>query len=46
MVQESDTVVAYVTHGWGGAAKTLDYARRKNRRIILCGLANNEYTEN
>ena len=35
MVQESDIVVAYVNHGWGGAAKTLQYARRKKKRIIL-----------
>jgi len=34
MVQESDAVVAYVTHGWGGAAKTLEHARRKKKRIL------------
>ena len=33
MVLESDAVVAYVTHGWGGAAKTLEYARRKKKNI-------------
>lgn len=37
MVMESDAVVAYVTHGWGGAAKTLDYARRKKKNILLYG---------
>jgi hypothetical protein len=26
---------AYVTHGWGGAAQTLAYARRKKKRIVL-----------
>lgn len=35
MVDMSDMVVAYVTHGWGGAAKTLEYARRK-RKTTLC----------
>lgn len=35
MVCESDVVVAYVTHGWGGAAKTLEHARRKKKKIIL-----------
>ena len=35
MVQECDTVVAYVTHGWGGAAKTLEFARRKKKNILL-----------
>ena len=35
MVRECDTVVAYVTHDWGGAAKTLEYARRKKRRVFL-----------
>lgn len=35
MVAQSDILVAYVTHGWGGAAKTLEFAKRKNKRIIL-----------
>ena len=34
MVRESDGVVAYVMRGYGGAAKTLDYARRKKKTII------------
>ena len=34
MVDQADVVVAYVTHGWGGAAATLKYAERKNKRII------------
>ena len=37
MVMEGDAVVAYVTHGWGGAAKTLEYARRKKKQILLFG---------
>lgn len=37
MVQEGDIVVTYVNHGWDGAAKTLQYARRKRKRIILYG---------
>jgi uncharacterized phage-like protein YoqJ len=35
MVAEADVVVAYVTHSWGGAAKTLEYARRKKKNVIL-----------
>ena len=31
----ADTVVAYVTHGWGGAAKTLAYAKQRKKKIIL-----------
>lgn len=34
-VDMSDLVVAYVTHDWGGAAKTLEYAKRK-RKAIHC----------
>lgn len=34
MVSNSDKVVAYVTHDWGGAYKTLVYARRKQKDII------------
>ena len=30
MVDQADVVVAYVTHGWGGAAAV----ERKNKRII------------
>lgn len=34
MVRESDAVVAYVIRGFGGAAQTLDYARRQKKPII------------
>ena len=30
MVNSADLVIAYVTCSWGGAAKTLAYAKRKN----------------
>ena len=39
MVDVSDVVVAYVKHDWGGAAKTLEYARRKKKEIINYGEA-------
>ncbi len=32
MVQQADYVIAYVTHSWGGAAKTLEYAKVRERR--------------
>lgn len=35
MIEQADVVVAYVTHGWGGAAKTLAYAKRRKKQIIL-----------
>jgi len=34
MVKNADVIVAYISHDWGGAAKTLSYARRKKKRII------------
>ena len=34
MVCESDVVISGVTHGWGGAAKTLDYAKRLGKVIV------------
>ena len=34
MVRESDVVISGVTHDWGGAAKTLDYARRRQKIIF------------
>ena len=34
MVDEADLVLSYVTYSWGGAAKTLEYARRKKKTFI------------
>lgn len=30
---QSDVVIAYVLHSWGGAASTLEYAQKKNKTI-------------
>lgn len=38
MVNEADLVIAYVMYSWGGAAKTLEYAKRKKRTIINLAL--------
>lgn len=35
MVDKADFVVAYVLHGWGGAAQTLEYAKQKRKSIVL-----------
>ena len=35
MVLESDIIVAYVLRDFGGAAKTLQYARRKRKKIVI-----------
>ena len=34
MVDSADLVIAYVKYSWGGAAKTLEYAKRKKKPII------------
>ena len=34
MVEQADLVIAYVKYSWGGAAKTLEYAKRKKKAII------------
>lgn len=34
MVNRSDIVIAYVSHSWGGAAKTFDYALKKKKKMI------------
>ena len=34
MVEQADLVIAYVKYSWGGAAKALEYAKRKKNRII------------
>lgn len=37
MIQRCDVLVAYVTHGWGGAARTLAYASKKKKTILAYG---------
>lgn len=37
MVEQSDAAVAYVRRDWGGAARTLEYARRKGLLILQVG---------
>ena len=32
MVDRADLLIAYITHGWGGAALTYHYAKRKGSR--------------
>ena len=34
MVQESDVVVTYITHSWGGAAQFAEQAERKQKQVI------------
>lgn len=34
MVDEADLIISYVKHSWGGANKTLEYAKRKRKKII------------
>lgn len=34
MIKQSDIVVAYVAHDWGGAAKFVKLAKRKKLRVI------------
>lgn len=35
MVNNSDFIVCYVDHSWGGAVKTLEYARKKKHIKII-----------
>jgi hypothetical protein len=35
MVDQADTVISYVTHGWGGAYTTQAYAIRKKKHVIF-----------
>ena len=34
MVDHADVVISYVTHDWGGAYQTYQYALKKKKRII------------
>ena len=37
MVERSDAIISYVNYSWGGAAKTLAFAKRKKKAIISLG---------
>lgn len=34
MIKESDVVVTYITHSWGGAAQFVELAERMHKRVI------------
>lgn len=34
MVQESDVILGYITHSWGGASQSIAYAERQGKEII------------
>lgn len=34
MVNETDVVIAYITHSWGGAAQYVKLAERKRKRVL------------
>ncbi len=44
MVQQADYVIAYVTRSWGGAVKTLEYAKVRERRgeLTITNLGENK----
>ena len=41
MVDSADLVIAYVKYSWGGAAKTLEHAKRKKKQIKNLAIINN-----
>ena len=34
MVRESDVILCYITHSWGGAAQYVEYAKRQGKEVI------------
>lgn len=34
MVRESDIILCYITHSWGGAAQFVEYAQRQGKKVI------------
>ena len=34
MIRESDVVITYITHSWGGAAQFAEMTKKKRKRII------------
>jgi hypothetical protein len=39
MVDSADFVISYVKYSWGGAAKTLEYAKRKKVPLVNVALS-------
>ena len=39
MLKQSDYVVTYVTHGWGGAAQFAEKAKRQGKTVVDLALA-------
>lgn len=37
MLKQSDIVVSYITHSWGGAAQFVELARRQGKEVINIG---------
>lgn len=42
MLKKADTVIAYITHDWGGAVKFIALAKRKGKNVINLLGANTE----
>lgn len=40
MVENSDCVISYVTHSFGGAAQTYEHAIKKGKEVINYGISN------
>ena len=34
MMRNADLIIAYITRGWGGAATTLEYAKKQGKKVI------------
>lgn len=37
MLEQSDYVIAYITHSWGGAAQYVNRAKKRSKKIINIG---------
>jgi hypothetical protein len=46
MVQQSSYAIGYVTHSWGGAAKTMEYAQVQERKGLLTIFNLSKYVSN
>jgi hypothetical protein len=40
MVRESQIVVCFITHSWGGAAQFVEYAEKQGKEIINLASSN------
>ena len=46
MIEQSDYVVTYVNHSWGGAAQFKELAKKKGKTVLECNISSSSVSNN